>query len=100
VIGVDTFVFPLKFDNTGLRKLSEGTDEYYKQLLTMTILSEPNMLPFTPEFGIFDPTYREVDKGQFVTQASRFVPEVIITSIEAELTNDGQTLVNFSFEKR
>lgn len=97
---MDTFAFPIKFDNTGIKKLPEFSDAYYKQLLSLSIRCEPNALPLTPDFGIFDPTYRTVDKGQFVLQASRFVPEVIITGIEAELTNDGQTVVAFSYEER
>jgi hypothetical protein len=37
--------------------------------------------PFTPAFGANDPAFRTVDKGLFVLNASRYVPEIRITNL-------------------
>jgi len=83
--------FPIRFDSTGIQKLDEGTEEYYAQLLTIAILTEPRTHIFSPRFGVFDPSFRGIDKGVFVLNAARFVPEVQITGLRTDLdrTTDG-----------
>lgn len=97
---MDMIAFPLKFDSTGLKKLREGTNEYYTQLLSISLLTEPLTHPFTPQFGANDPSFRNIDKGLFVLNASRFVPEVRITSLSTipNESGSGVTRVSFSFE--
>lgn len=97
---MDMIAFPLKFESGGLKKLPEGSAEYYTQLLSISILTEPLTHPFTPQFGANDPSFRNIDKGLFVLNASRFVPEVRITSLSS-VPNEGgvgKTKVSFSFE--
>ena len=97
---MDTIKFPIQFDPTGLAKLREKSSDYYKQLLTLAIITEPGRLPLTPSFGINDPTFTSLDKGQFVIQAARFVPEVIITAIDAEVSAEEEVSVVFGFKVR
>ena len=97
---MDTIKFPIQFDPTGLAKLSQGGSDYYKQLLTLCILTEPGRHPLTPSFGINDPTFTSLDKGQFVIHAARYVPEVIITAIDAEVSIEEEVSVVFGFKVR
>lgn len=97
---MDTIAFPIKFEASGLTMLQEGSTPYYSQLLSMAVLTEPNRHPLTPEYGIFDPTFRAVDKGQFVVQAARFVPEVVITNIEVDVAEDEDINVSIGFVER
>jgi hypothetical protein len=97
---MDTIKFPIQFDSSGLAKLREKSNDYYKQLLTLAILTEPGRLPLTPAFGINDPTFTSLDKGQFVIQAARYVPEVIITGIDAEVSPEEEVAVVFGFKVR
>ena len=97
---MDTIKFPIQFDATGLAKLQENSSDYYKQLLTLAIITEPGRHPLTPSFGINDPTFTSLDKGQFVIQAARYVPEVIITAIDAELSVEEEVSVVFGFKVR
>ena len=97
---MDTIKFPIQFDSTGLTKLQEGSSDYYKQLLTLAILTEPGVHPLTPNFGINDPVFTSLDKGQFVIQAARYVPEVIITGIDAEVNPEEEVSVVFGFKVR
>ena len=91
--------FPIQFDSTGLKKLEDGTEEYYAQLLSISLLTEPSTHPFTPQFGASDPSFTTVDKGLFVLNCARFIPEIRIVSLSNELLNNGEAAkVSFSFE--
>lgn len=97
---MDIFAFPLQFDSDGIRKLKNGTDNYYSQLLTLAILTEPETHPLTPDFGTIDPTFKTVERGRFLIQAARFVPEITLTNIEIDLQAEDKSLIKFSFRKR
>lgn len=94
---MDTIKFPIRFVSGGLELLQEGTEDYYAQLLTVAILTEPRSHPYSPLFGVNDPTFTTIDKGLFILNAARFVPEVEITSVSTNERNDGTTGVSFSF---
>lgn len=95
---MDMIQFPIKFDSTGLKKLKEGTSDYYSQLLSISVLTEPLTHPMTPQFGSYDPTFRTIDKGLFVLNAARFVPEVRVTGLTTEQDIDSKINISFSFE--
>ena len=97
---MDTISFPVKFEATGLKMLKQGTTDYYSQMLSFAILTEPNRHPLTPDFGIFDPAFRRVDKGLFITQAARYVPEITITKIDVELSEREDLAIHVGFEER
>lgn len=97
---MDMIQFPIQFDSTGIKKLKDGAPDYYAQLLSIAMLTEPLTHPFSPDFGASDPAFRTIDKGLFVLNAARFVPEVQITKIEINPNelNDENTRVTLSFE--
>lgn len=95
---MDAIKFPIKFDRSGLQKLTDGSVDYYSQLLTISLLTEPLSHPFTPDFGVYDPTFTTVDRGLFVLRAAQFVPEVEITSLSSSEKQDGTSEISFSFE--
>lgn len=91
--------FPIEFDSTGLRKLKSDTHDYYSQLLSICMLTEPATHPFTPTFGANDPAFRNIEKSVFVMNAAQFIPEVEITNIDisSQDLNAGATRVSVSF---
>lgn len=96
---MDMMQFPIRFDSTGIKKLTDGSQDFYSQLLTIALLTEPMTHPFTPQFGANDPAFRAIDKGLFVLNAARFVPEVRITNLINDVNEStGETNVTFSFE--
>jgi hypothetical protein len=95
---MDMIQFPLKFDSTGLKKLPEGSYEYYSQLLSISILTEPLTHPMTPQFGSYDPVFRTIDKGLFILNAARYVPEIRIIDISTSESIDSKVNISFSFE--
>lgn len=97
-----TLKFPLELDTSGsFATLDQDSTDYYAQLLSMCALTEPQTHPFSPTFGVFDPTFEEVDRGKFLLQASRFFPEIAITEAEIELNEEtGQSKFKVSFTGR
>ena len=94
---MDTIKFPIRFGSGGLELLRDGSEDYYAQLLTVALLTEPRSHPYSPLFGVNDPSFTSVDRGLFILNAARFVPEVEITSVSTNAKNDGTTGVSFSF---
>jgi hypothetical protein len=96
---MDMIQLPVKFDSTGIKKLKDGTEDYYSQLLSIALLTEPMTHPFTPQFGANDPAFRNIDKGLFVLTCARFIPEVKITSLTNDIDKStGESRIAFSFQ--
>lgn len=97
---MDCIAFPIKFDSTGLKKLTDGTNEYYTQLLSISILTEPLTHPFTPTFGVNDPAFTNIDKGLFILNSAKFVPEIRIIDlfVDEASAESGRSRISFSFE--
>jgi hypothetical protein len=98
---MDTIRFPCSFNVTGYSKLEEGSYDYYKQLLTVSLLTQPGDNPLTPEFGVNDPSFQGFDGGLFIYNAARYVPEVEIKELRTTVNEgNGQYSVVFSFDIR
>jgi hypothetical protein len=97
---MDSLRFPIEYNETGFAKLDDGSDSYYKQLLSISALTEPGILRMTPDFGVYDPTFQSADKGQFLINASRFVPEVQIIKVVNNIDGDGSNTISFTFRRR
>lgn len=99
---MDTLKFPITFSNDtrSMVRLREGTDEYIKQLLSICILTEPFVLPFTPDFGTNDPSFSTVSPEQLMIVANKFIPEIRIEGISSTATDDsGVTSVKFVYNR-
>lgn len=97
---MDCLKFPLTYDSSGFEKLVDGSDEYYKQLLSICARTEPGISPLYPDFGVLDPTLNMADRGQFIINAARYVPEVQIGTVETFIDRDGTMAISFAFSRR
>ena len=97
---MDAIQFPVKFDTNGMTRLEDGSNDFYKQLLALSTITEPHSQPITPDFGIWDPTFNTVERGHFVLQAARYVPEVEIEQVNVDINDEGENSVSFSFRIR
>jgi len=97
-----TLKFPIAFNSDGsLATLEENQDAFYAQLLSMAALTEPNTHPYSPLFGILDPSFRSVSRGQFIIHANRFVPEIEIVEAEGEQNETtGQIVLKVKFRRK
>jgi len=98
---MDALKFPIKFDGVGnFVRVIDGTDEYVKQLLSICILTEPYILPLTPEFGISDPAFATVSPDQLMLAAAKFVPEISIISVSNQYDEpSGKLNVSFVYNR-
>jgi len=96
---MDTIKLPIEYNVNGFNKLIDGTDDFFKQLLSITARLEPGVQVVYPEFGVFDPTFNTADRGKFLINAARYVPEVRIVAIENIETEEGQSF-SFTFVRR
>jgi hypothetical protein len=95
---MDTFEFPMTFEQNGIKKLEEGSYDYFKQMLTISLLTEPGEHPLTPEFGVLDPSFMPIEPADFVLNAAKFIPEVEIITINPSIdSSNGGIVVDFSF---
>jgi hypothetical protein len=95
--------FPISFTETngGFQVLYPSQDEYFKQILAVTARTEPGTHPLTPDFGVQDPTFKTIDRGQFLFHAGRYVPEIEIQSIETSIDEgNGENTVTVHFSRR
>jgi len=97
---MDTIKFPITYDGTGLTKLVEDSDAYIKQLLSLCARTEPGVSPLYPDFGVYDPTFLIADKGQFMIQAARYIPEIQVTNVETIFSQDGESSTAIEFVRR
>lgn len=97
---MDCLAFPIKFTESGLKRLEEGSYDYYKQILTISILTEPGEHPITPDFGVYDPSFIPIEPENFILNAARFVPEIEVKNINPSINSDGSVSVEFSFDLR
>lgn len=97
---MDCLAFPIKFSAGRVKTLPMGSFEYYRQILSMSILTEVGEHPITPDFGVLDPSFISIEPVDFILNAARFLPEVEITNINPTFRNDGGLSVEFDFRLR
>lgn len=97
---MDALKFPLEFYNGSLRKLTDGSDAYYAQILALAIQINPGELPLTPTYGVEDPTFQPFLTRDLAYTAGAFVPEIIINNALLEQSPDGRVEINISFAQR
>jgi len=94
---MDTFKFPISFsDNREINKLKEGTDDYIRQMISVCILTEPFVLPLTPDFGVADPSFSTISPATLMLNVSKYIPEVSLVAVDSSLDEDSG-LVNVKF---
>jgi hypothetical protein len=97
---MDTIKIPLEYGRDGFTQVTDETDDYYKQLLSITARTEKGISPLFPEFGVQDPTFDIVDNGKFLINASKYIPEIILTNIDNNIDEQGNNFIKFNFTRR
>jgi len=99
---MDSLKFPISFDNDGtITKIKQGSDNYFKQLVSFCLLTEPNSLRLTPDFGVFDITFARVSPEMVALSVGKFIPEIQIKNVSGSLIEDDGTLtISFTYNVR
>jgi hypothetical protein len=96
---MDSFKIPMRFRNGDVEKVVDGTDDYYAQLLALTIQILPGELPLTPQYGVADPVFDEEAKEQLAFIAAAFIPEIILDSVDIEDDPSGRSRIVIAFSQ-
>ena len=97
---MNTIKIPIEYGRDGFTQVVDDTDDFYKQLLSITARTERDMSPLFPEFGVQDPTFNIVDNGVFLINASKYIPEIILTEIDTNIDEQGNNFIRFNFTRR
>jgi hypothetical protein len=97
---MDTFRFPIQFYNGSVKKLTDLTDDYYAQLLALSIQIIPGELPLTPTYGIEDPTFQAALTRDLAFTAGAFIPEIMIDNVQISETESGVVEIGLGFRQR
>ena len=99
---MDALKFPISFDNDGtITKVVENSDNYFKQLISFCLLTEPSSLKLTPDFGVFDVTFARVSPEIVALSVGKFIPEIQIKNIRGSLIEDDGTMtISFTYNTR
>ena len=97
---MDTIRFPIQFYNGSIRKLTDFTDDYYAQLLALSIQIIPGELPLTPTYGVEDPTFKIALTRDLAFTAGAFIPEITIDSVQISQTESGVVEIGLGFRQR
>lgn len=97
---MDTLRFPIQFHNGSVKKLTDSSDEYFAQILALSIQIIPSELPLTPTYGIEDPTFQQTLTRDLAFTAGAFIPEIIIDRVQLEQNETGQVGIALSFSQR
>jgi len=97
---MDTLRIPLRFRNGEAEKLTEGSDEYFAQLLALTAQILPGELPLNPNYGVDDPTFSEAARRSLAFVAGAFIPEIVLENVEIIDTDSGRSQIDIAFTVR
>lgn len=78
---MDTLAFPIRFINNHVASLSEGTDAYYNQLISLALQIAPGELALQLDFGTRNMTFSEPSESGVRQTISFYFPELSITDL-------------------
>ena len=94
---MQTIALPLKFKSGDVVVYADTEDEYYKQILFITLQTHPKEMPLNPSFGTNDPTFALISRANMVEMAARYVPELKITHVSAVVNDNGEEQLKIDF---
>lgn len=95
---MDTLKFPITFDKGRVGYLTEGSREYYAQILSLAVQIRIGELPLEPIYGISDPTFSTFDKGELFQTLNYYWPEIQVNSIDSRFEpSRNQYVVDIDF---
>jgi len=65
-------------------------------MISVCILTEPFVLPLTPDFGTADPSFSTVSPSSLMLNVSKYIPEISLVSVTPSM-NEESGIVNVKF---
>jgi hypothetical protein len=90
--------FPLRLGSNGaFVTRNEDDSAYYAELLGVLIATREGERPYTPTFGMRDPTFTKFDAQELAAKVELFGPPVRIVSVNEEAVSSTEVDVTVEF---
>lgn len=96
---MDVLAFPFRLDSSGGAALVvQGSEAHLAQQAFQFVNTRPGQLPLAPLYGLDDPTFRVVDKGEIITGLAVFHPEIDVVDVDVRAADaDGTYYIGIEF---
>lgn len=95
---MDVLAFPFRFETNGrAATVTQFSDSDLAQKISFLMQTEPGNLPLAPQFGIFDPSFRDMKPTEIEAAVLSFYPEIAINDIRIGLDDSGETAIEIFF---
>jgi hypothetical protein len=98
---MNTIRLPIRFkkDNLEMETILENTDEYYANLIGLTVQIVPGALPISTFYGVEDPTFETGGIAKVGLSVGNLIPEIRVTTSDAVIDNSGKTNLAIKFDR-
>lgn len=98
---MNTIRLPIRFnkDNFEMEKILENTDEYYANLIGLTVQIVPGVLPISAYYGVEDPTFEAGGMTKIGLAVGSLIPEIRVLVSEAVVDDSGTTNLAIKFDR-
>lgn len=98
---MNTIRLPIRFrkDSLEMEKILENTDEYYANLIGLTVQIVPGSLPISTFYGVEDPTFEAGGIAKIGVAVGSLIPEVRIITSDTVVDNDGKSNLVVRFNR-
>lgn len=99
---MNTLRLPIRFkkDSLEMEAILEDTDEYFANLIGITVQILPGSLPISTFYGVEDPTFESAAIAKVGLKLRDLISDVEILNSSAEPNNDGTTNLKIQFSRR
>jgi len=85
---MDTLGFPIRFKDNHIVSHYEGTDDYYNQLISLSLQTAPGEIALAVDFGMKNMTFDKPIISGIKQTLSFYFPEITVSSLNIFATRD------------
>lgn len=99
---MDVLAFPFRIDSNGQVPLVvQGSEAHLAQQAYQFVSTRPRELPLAPSYGLRDPLFRIVSKGEITTGLAVYHPDIAVTDVIIKATpTEGTYHIGIEFSAR
>lgn len=99
---MDVIAFPFRLTSTKeVALVVQGSDAHLAQQAYQFVQTRPRQLPLAPTYGIEDPVFRVVGRGEIIVGLARFHPDIKVEAVIIDASdNDGTTYIGVEFSQK
>ena len=99
---MNTIKLPIRFksDTSEMETFTENTDEYFSNLIGLTIQIAPASLPISTFYGVDDPTFENSSVAKVGGQIAALIPDVDILEVSSTPSNNGVNTLAIKFSRK